>query len=259
MRCEELLRCPAAEGRVPGKDLVCHDANRVDVGPVVDGRVGGGLLGRHVRRGAHRHAAGREHAPRLPVAHRRLTHRLGHAEVGDERMVSADQHVVRLDIAVNDALLMGVGQRIYHVPQQADSLDHRQLPFTGELGAQRFAVDERHGVKEELAGLASGQNGYDVRVLQLRGELDLAAESLHAQGCRQVGRQHLDDHLTTERSLLGLVDAAHAAGAELPFESVGGGQRGLQAIGQLGHVDVSPSRNEEMSKNRQVNGLRPAR
>ena len=41
-----------ANGRLPGQQLVGEDTERVDVGAMIDGRVGGRLLGCHVRRRA---------------------------------------------------------------------------------------------------------------------------------------------------------------------------------------------------------------
>jgi hypothetical protein len=82
--------------------------------------------------------------------------------------------------------------------------------------------------------------------LELGGKLDLAAEPLHTDGRGQVGRQDLDHDLAAERGLFGLIDATHAP-TELPLEAVGGIQRGLQAIEQLGQLDA-PSRRKKMAE-----------
>jgi hypothetical protein len=47
---------PSPERRPPGQHLVRHYAQRVDVCPMVDLRIAGCLLGRHVRRGTERNA-----------------------------------------------------------------------------------------------------------------------------------------------------------------------------------------------------------
>ena len=56
VRGEQLVRRAARERRLPGEQLVRQHAERVDVGAVIDVRIGARLLGRHVRRRAERHA-----------------------------------------------------------------------------------------------------------------------------------------------------------------------------------------------------------
>jgi ABC-type phosphonate transport system ATPase subunit len=72
-------------------------------------------------------------------------------------VVPADEHVVGLDVAVQHALLMRVRQRVDDVAQQAHGVGNRQLALAGELGAKRLALDEGHGVVEEIAGTAGRQ------------------------------------------------------------------------------------------------------
>ena len=63
----------------------------------------------------------------------------------------------------------------------------------GAARAQRLAGDERHRIVEERSCCGRGRN--DQRVLQLRGELDLAAESLDADFRGQLGWEEFDDTL----------------------------------------------------------------
>ena len=74
-----------------------------------------------------------------------------------------------------------------------------------------------------------------MRVLQLRGELDLAAEAVDVETRAELGRQHLDDDLAAERRLLGDEHAAHPPAAELALEAVGAAERRLQPGQQVGH------------------------
>ena len=83
------------ERRLAGDELVQHDPERVDVAALV-GRIAFDLLRRHVRRRAE-HRAARGHA--------RVADRAREPEVGDaDAALLVDEHVLRLEIAVDDAL-----------------------------------------------------------------------------------------------------------------------------------------------------------
>jgi hypothetical protein len=207
----------------------------VDVRPVIDLGVGRGLLRRHVRGRAHRDARGGEPgrgARRMPA---RLAERLGHAEVGDETVMPAHHHVVRLDVPVEHLLLVGVCQRVHHIPDQAECLAHRELALPGQFGPKRLPLDERHGEVQDVAGLTGGQERHDVRVLELGGELDLAAEPFDVDRGREVRGQHLDDYLPPKCHLLREIDAAHAAAAQLAEDPVSSAKRSLELVLQARH------------------------
>jgi len=114
--------------------------------------IGHRLFRRHVGRGAQGDAQGGQ---------RRLAGRgadgLGDAKVGDHGVLPREEHVVRLDIAMDHAFGVSVGQRVRHLAQNPHRFAHRQLPLAGQLGAQRLALDERHDVVEEIAGRPRGQ------------------------------------------------------------------------------------------------------
>jgi hypothetical protein len=134
---------------------------------------------------------------------------------------------------VHHALPVRVGERARHLAQHRRRLGRRQPPRLGEPVAQGAAVDERHRVVEQPAGLAGGQERHDVRVLQRGGELDLAPEAVGAHRRRELGRQHLDHHAAAEGDLGGEVDAAHPAAAELALDPVRGGE-GAGEHGEVG-------------------------
>ena len=48
------------------------------------------------------------------------------AEVGDDRRAAGEQHVVGLDVAMHDAALVRVGERLRHVLQDADDFGDRR-------------------------------------------------------------------------------------------------------------------------------------
>ena len=113
---------------------------RIDVGAVVQRNpAGGDLLGRHVRRRADE-LAGHRHA--------RLLQHAGQAEVVDAQpAVGRQQQVGRLDVAVDDALLVGVIQGVGHLG------DHARPGV--EVAAARSRARRRSARRGRRAGLAT--------------------------------------------------------------------------------------------------------
>jgi hypothetical protein len=58
-------------------------------------------------------------------------------------------------------------------------------------------------------------------VLQMGGDLDLAAEPVHAHAGRELGQEHLDHHLPAKRGLQRQEDAGHPPATELALDAVG--------------------------------------
>ena len=235
VRGNDPLRGGGLERLAAAEHLVGHDAECVDVGPVIGVGVGGRLLGRHVRRRAEGHA----HGGQLAGAGA-LLDRLGHAEVGHQRVAAGEEDVVGLDVAVDDALLVGHGQCVGHVADDAHRLGHGELAHARQLGAERFALDEGHDVEEEVALAAGGQEGDDVRVLQPRRQAHLALEALDADGRGGFRREDLHHHLALDLHLFGEEDAAHPAAAELAQDEVAGADRVLHLaleISQAIHLE----------------------
>jgi hypothetical protein len=77
---------------------------------------------------------------------------------------------------------------------------------------------------------AGGEQRHDVRMLQRRGQLNLAIEPVDAHFQREVGRKNFHDDAAGEARLFGHEDAAHAAPAELSLDSVGAAQCGLESF-----------------------------
>ena len=146
--------------------------------------------------------------------------RLGDAEVGDDRRAAGEQDVLRLDVAVHDAVRVRVLERARHVAQHRHGRVRREPPVAAEPRAQRLALDERHRVVRQPVALPGGEHRHDVRVLQPRGDADLAREPLGAHPLGELGREHLHDDAPAERRLLGHEHARHPAAAELALEGV---------------------------------------
>ena len=152
----------AVERRRAGERLEQHAGERVHVGPAVD-VAAARLLGRHVVRRAHREAG-----PRQPVVGLAP---LGQAEVGQERVLAAvapgDQHVRRLDVAVDEAV------RVRDVERARDLATMRAARSRlerrpGQQRAEVGALDEAHGHVEDAVLLAGVEHLDRVRVVDRR-------------------------------------------------------------------------------------------
>ena len=104
------LRAGPGERRLAGEHLVGDRAQGVDVGPVVHRALARRLLRRHVLRGAEREAG-----PGHPLAAGLLDSECD-AEVRDQRRAVVEQDVLRLDVAVDHAVLVCVRQRLATSP-----------------------------------------------------------------------------------------------------------------------------------------------
>ena len=182
---------------------------------MIDVRVGGRLLGRHVGRRAERDAGRRDPTPRARVAQG-----LGDAEVHHQRVPAREQHVVRLNVAVHHAVGVGVRQGVDDLHQDLHGVVDRQLAVPGQPVAQRLALDRRHDVIEESVGLTGVEQRQDVWVLELRDRLDLAREAVGAQRGGELGAQHLHRHLATVPHVFREIDRRHAARPELADQTI---------------------------------------
>src|SRR5437899_46928 len=86
------------------------------------------------------------------------------AEVGDQRAtgLGLDEHVVRLDVAVDDAALVGIGQRAGHLAHDAHAVLGRQLLFPFDPVGEAAALDALHGQVEQVLLLADEMQRHDV-------------------------------------------------------------------------------------------------
>src|SRR6185295_19603870 len=126
-----------------------------------------------------------------------------------------DHQVRRLDVAVDDALLVGAAETEGGLGDEARRLGRGQGTLL-ELRRQGLAVVVGHD-DEELAflGLVDLEDGAGVRVVERRGRARLLEETLVGLDRRaDVRRQELERHLAAELDVLRLVDDAHAAPAE---------------------------------------------
>ena len=201
------------ERRFARQQLIEETPQAVDVGGGAD-LFAGRLLGRHVDGGPNGHAG----LGQLLAA--ALTGRPRDAKVGHQGVTVGDQNVLRLDVAVNDVLRVGVSQSVGHFEDVLNGIVDRQLPVAVEPVPQRFTLDEGHDVKEETIGFTRVVEAKDVRVLELGGELDLALKPLGPDGGRELGVEDLDRDPAIVLDVAGKEDRGHSPATELALDGV---------------------------------------
>ncbi len=157
-----------SNGGLPTSIWYKHDPEGIEVGLVADGRGAANLLGRHVSRRSQRSARRRQRG-RVQV--------LGDPEIGQlDLAVGRDHQVRRLQIAVDDAMLVGVVQRVADLDSQLDHLAPGQVPAILEHFLQGLALDVLHGDVRGAAELAPRQEPDDVGMAELLEDLGFAFE-----------------------------------------------------------------------------------
>ena len=194
------------------------------------------LLGAHVVRRAEGHAGLRHPGAGAGGGER-------DAEVGHQCAAVVQQDVLGLDVAVDDALAVGVVEGAGHLARNPHRIGDRQLLLAGQPVAKRLPLDVRHDVVEEAVGRPAVVQRQDVRVLQVGRGRNLGDEPLGADDGGQLGAQHLDGHLALVLEVLGQVHRGHAAGPELALDAVAVGKgRGEAFDGAAHRLTVPPWR-----------------
>ncbi len=189
-----------------GRELEQHAADAEEVAAAVD-LLPLHLLGRHVVGRPH-HVAG--------AGHRRGGH-VRHAEVHDlHRAVFLDEDVGGLDVAVDDARLVGVREPGQHLHDHRDlALErHRRRLAHGLL--EVLALQELHRDEGRAVGVvAQVEDHHHVRVGHLGDRAGLALETgLQLGVVGDLGDHDLEGHVAVEHGVVGQVHLAHGALAE---------------------------------------------
>ena len=89
---------------------------------------------------------------------------------------------------MDDTVPVRVVQRARDRRRQTHRIVHRQLLLALDPRAQRLALDVGHHIEQQSVGGAAVEEREQIRVLQVRGNLDLAEKALDADDGAEIGR-----------------------------------------------------------------------
>ena len=201
-RCREGLRLERAAS---AQQLVQNHRRRKDVCAMID-TLPTDLFGRHVVDGAHHHVAARQ--LRRDEA--------GQAEVEDfDRAAVGDVNVCRLDVAMDDAVLVGVVEPLADFRRDLDLAPQAYSLRSRHPREEILSLQVLHGEIRLSLVLAEIVNGNDVSVRQLAGGSRLAEEPFaQLRVLIDRDRNHLDGDDPFEERVAGAIHDPHATLAE---------------------------------------------
>ncbi len=205
-RVDDRLVVVPGEWAAAGEHLVEHDAERPDVGAPVD-RFRSRLLRRHIGDRAER-CSGLRDARAIEREREAEIHDLGPS-------ARRDHDVGGLDVAVDHALLVGLLEARRDLERDFDRLVYLERP-RGERFLEAPSLDERHRDERRALGLSDLMDGADIRVVESRRGAGLLDETgFRFRVALELGGKELQGDDAAEARILGLVDHAHAALADL--------------------------------------------
>jgi pSer/pThr/pTyr-binding forkhead associated (FHA) protein len=145
----------------------------------------------------------------------------GQAEVGQVGVIAlADQHVVRLDVAVHEPDRVRGVERIGHLLEQVERASRVEPALADQLD-ECGAVDQAHRQVEAVLGFARVVDRHDVRVLEQGLGAALAPEARVALGVGPCAVGHeLERDDASGIDVAGPEYRAHAAPSEQPLDAV---------------------------------------
>jgi len=134
--------------------------------------------------------------------------------------VGSQQHVVRLDVAVDHATLVGVGQGTGHLDGDGERLGDRQAPLQRDALVQVASVHELADDEWPSVRLPAVDDRDDAGMREQRERTRLALEAVDRVGRFQSPRvQQLDRNRPAELLVVGLPDARHPAAPEQALDA----------------------------------------
>jgi hypothetical protein len=137
---------------------------------------------------------------------------------------------------------MGVREGGYHVAQNAHGVGNGEFTLAGDAGPERLPGDERHDEVGKALGFAGGKERHDVRMLELGGKLDLAAEPLDVDGGGELGQKHLHHDFAAQRPFVSDENPRHSAAAQLALQQVDLAHGELQLVLKAGAHGIEVGR-----------------
>ncbi len=155
------------------------------------------------------------------------------AEIGHlDPAAAGQQHVGRLDVAVDDAARMRCVERLVDLLGDARGRNRLERPVLADDGGEVTAVDQLHD-DERVARLHAVVEDIDhVGVIERRGRLGLLPETSDERGVAAILRaQHFDRHVAAKLRVVSAEDGRHPALAEQLDKAVAAGEN-LSCLGQ---------------------------
>ncbi len=224
---EHRRRVRCLERRFAGKQLIADHAERIDVAPAIKLAFAERLLGRHVRRRADRDAGDGE--PRVALRGAR------DAEIRHHRTARRpiEHDVVRLHVAMHDALRVRICQRIGHTREQPPRFADRQPWLAHQTLREALSVNERHDEVDDAFSLVHGVDRDDAGVGELRRGLRLAQKALaHIRVEGEFRREHLDRDTAIQTQIGRAIHDRHPAPPDLRVDEILRPDRDQQAVEQ---------------------------
>jgi hypothetical protein len=155
-------------------------------------------------------------------------------EVRHHRTTVPQQDVLGLDVPVDHALLVRVGERVGHLARDPHGLFDAELLLAVDPAPERLALDVRHHIVEEAVRLPRVVEREDVRVLERGRRLDLGQEALAPDHRGELRLEDLERDLALVLEVLGEVDGGHPTLAEPLLDAVAAVQGRREAFGLRG-------------------------
>jgi hypothetical protein len=138
--------------------------------------------------------------------------------------VVLEQDILRLNVAVDNALFMGVLHGVAELRKEQDGFfDWQRAAALPEQVAQRALANERHDQIEQAVLVAKFDEGQDIGMRE-PGNGERLAQKARAKGLvfGVAWVDHFQGHFTAKRAqLLGAVDFGHAAAADALDQFIG--------------------------------------
>jgi hypothetical protein len=131
-----------------------------------------------------------------------------------------EQNIFRLDVAVNDAVLVRVIESVCNFSRDQYRLIDGKLMLALELIAESFAVDERHREPHSSGSDSGIEYAEYVGMLEASGELDLPVESLGAYCFGYVRVEDFQRDMSVVPEIISEIHRRESALAELTLYRV---------------------------------------